>query len=333
MNTIIHTPVLFQVFNRPEKTQRVFDVIRQVKPLNLYVAADGPRAHLPSDKLKCENVREIVKKVDWDCNVRYLFQERNLGCALSQQTTLKWFFNQEEEVINIEDDGLASISFFGFAQELLERYRFDNKIVSIGSDNYGKKSGDASYFFTRFGSGIHACATWKRVYNLCEFKLDSYLEIRDTIAFRKNFVNDFAYKRMIKAFDRNIKLGGNPFDIILVYLAYKYDMLNIVPNTNLCSNIGYDFEGANNFSVKPNSRVFRLYANKERYEIDRIVHPKEINVDPKFEKAYYYYRVHQEKSPLRARFEFYIVSPVFNLLYPIYKYGKTLWKKKTLKDK
>jgi hypothetical protein len=41
----MNTPVLFLVFNRPDTTQQVFEVIRKKKPAKLYVAADGPRLH------------------------------------------------------------------------------------------------------------------------------------------------------------------------------------------------------------------------------------------------------------------------------------------------
>ena len=39
----MRTPVLFLVFNRPQKTAEVFEAIRKAKPIRLYVASDGPR--------------------------------------------------------------------------------------------------------------------------------------------------------------------------------------------------------------------------------------------------------------------------------------------------
>ena len=39
----LKTPVLFMIFNRPDTTQQVFNAIRQAKPKQLFVAADGPR--------------------------------------------------------------------------------------------------------------------------------------------------------------------------------------------------------------------------------------------------------------------------------------------------
>jgi hypothetical protein len=45
----LKTPILFILFNRPDTTQIVFDAIRNIKPLRLYVAADGPRPTVQTD--------------------------------------------------------------------------------------------------------------------------------------------------------------------------------------------------------------------------------------------------------------------------------------------
>ena len=44
------TPILLLIFNRPDITNRVFSAIREVRPTQLYVAADGPRSEYARDK-------------------------------------------------------------------------------------------------------------------------------------------------------------------------------------------------------------------------------------------------------------------------------------------
>ena len=61
-----NTPILFLVFNRPEKTQIIFDIIKKLKPKKLYISADGPRKNRIKDNLLCDQVRSIVKKINWD---------------------------------------------------------------------------------------------------------------------------------------------------------------------------------------------------------------------------------------------------------------------------
>lgn len=43
MKNFLKTPVLFIIFNRPDTTQKVFDEIKKVNPLKIFIAADGPR--------------------------------------------------------------------------------------------------------------------------------------------------------------------------------------------------------------------------------------------------------------------------------------------------
>ncbi len=54
------TPVLLLAFNRPEHTKKVLEVLRKVKPTQLYVAVDGPRLGRESDEQGCKAVRYLL---------------------------------------------------------------------------------------------------------------------------------------------------------------------------------------------------------------------------------------------------------------------------------
>ena len=54
----LNAPVLFLIFNRPETTRLVFNVIKQVKPKRLYIAGDGPRHNVEGDAEKCRHSYE-----------------------------------------------------------------------------------------------------------------------------------------------------------------------------------------------------------------------------------------------------------------------------------
>ena len=54
------TPILILIFNRPHKTEKVMEVIRQLKPLHLYIAADGPRTDKPGEAAVGAQIREIA---------------------------------------------------------------------------------------------------------------------------------------------------------------------------------------------------------------------------------------------------------------------------------
>ena len=81
---MLETPILFLVFNRPEKTSQVFELIRAAKPKKLYVSADGARASVADEFDKCQETRKLItENVDWDCELFTLFRDENLGCKIA----------------------------------------------------------------------------------------------------------------------------------------------------------------------------------------------------------------------------------------------------------
>jgi GT2 family glycosyltransferase len=100
------TSILFLIFNRPQTTEKVFQAIKDTKPPKLYIAADGPRKDKVGEREKCEETRRIATQIDWDCEVKTLFRDENLGCGKAVSDAVSWFFQNEEEDIVLEDDVL-----------------------------------------------------------------------------------------------------------------------------------------------------------------------------------------------------------------------------------
>lgn len=287
------TPVLYMVFNRPEITQESFNAIREAKPKKLYVAVDAPRVNRKDDEENQAKVIQIVKNVDWDCNVKYLIHEKNLGCSRAGIAAWNWLFSQEDRMIFVEDDGVPSVSFFYYCQELLEDYKDNDKIAYIGGVNYGMKRGEASYFFTRQCAATYAMGTWKRVYDLYEYDMASYPEYRNKKSFKEAFSNKKSYYGHLLMFDSyadSLKKGiqQNTYDVQMLYLVHKYDKYSIYPNTNMVSNIGLA-GGANN-NVDVNSAFYKAYHNRPRFELIELKHPAEISINKEFDAEMAEYR-------------------------------------------
>lgn len=282
----LKTPVLLLCFNRPEKTQRVFDSIRAARPTKLYVAVDAPREGRQDDIENNNTVKSIVKNVDWPCEAHYLCQEKNIGCAKSCVTAWNWVFEHEDRAIVIEDDGVGSLDAFYFVEDMLEKYKDDERIAYVGTVNYGPKFGEASYFFSHTPGPTYFMGTWKRVQNLYEFHLDSYNKCKRELVY--HFYNEKALlNAQFAAYVESIKQGRpyNTADLQLLYLTYKYDMLCINPNVNLTSNIG--LEGGANNAVPVNSKFYKEYGNRKTEEIDTIKHPEFIGIDYDFEEKFF----------------------------------------------
>lgn len=130
----LETPVLFLIYKRIDTTKRVFESIRQARLPRLYVAADGPRNKDETEKVKM--VREyVLNHIDWECDVRTLFRDRNLECGKAVSEAISWFFESEEMGIILEDDRLPTQGFFWFCEELLARYKDEPGIWHIGGSN------------------------------------------------------------------------------------------------------------------------------------------------------------------------------------------------------
>jgi len=238
---VLRTPVLLIIFNRPDTAQQVFDAIRQTQPRQLFVAADGPREDKDVEAEKCQRTREIVKQVDWDCELRTLFQEKNLGCGLGPATAITWFFDNVEEGIILEDDCLPHPDFFVFCETLLDYYRDDEKIMEISGDNFqrGLKRGNASYYFSAYPHG-GGWATWRRAWKRFDYGLVPPDEAKH--------VWDHQWLISIK----------------------KNNGLTVVPNVNLVSNIGYSIEATH--TTGPS-----IYANlPTKSLVFPLTHPKKI---------------------------------------------------------
>lgn len=313
----IETPVLFMVFNRPDKTRQVFEAIRSVRPKKLYVAMDHPRTGRLDDDENCAKVKAIVENVNWPCETHYLYHPENRGCTLAGKMAWDWLFSQEESMIFLEDDGLPNKSFFYFTQAMLERYRDDTRIAYVGGVNYGLKYGTKSYFFSHLPAATYAMGTWRRVYEKYEYKMESFCKPGISKKLRKCFPDSFSYNYFLPRFKKYVNQGGNTYDIQMIYLCYSTGMLSIAPNVNMVSNIGMD-GGANNHA-DVNSAIYRQFANRPRHEIEAIFDPDEIAVDEAFEKQWFNVRVLHGNSRFKIGLKLF-VKQCLGLFISKYKY-------------
>jgi len=236
---LFEVPVLFLIFNREDTTQRVFDAIRLQKPKYLYVAADGARKDKPGEAEKCQRVRDIIKQVDWDCELKTLFREENLGCKIAVSTAISWFFEQVEQGIIFEDDCLPDPSFFPFCEELLIRYKDDTRIGHISGNNFlpGIIEKDLSYDFSSCAH-IWGWATWRRVWK----NFDINLSFWDEQKAKRSFL--FCNKRAEIYFSSFIsdaltnKNNYSVWDTQYWFSLSLQNQLSIYPAVNLVTNIG-----------------------------------------------------------------------------------------------
>jgi len=243
------TPVVFIIFNRPDKTKIVFEEIRKAKPNKLLVIADGPRADRSGEDNKCREVREIIETVDWECEVIKNYSDINLGCKKRVSSGLDWAFKTVDEAIILEDDCLPHQSFFRFCQELLEKYRYDERIMIISGNNYqrGINRINYSYYFSRYPH-IWGWASWRRSWQYYDLDIKLWPEVRDNKWLDSIFHDKNIIQFWYKIFEDSFAKKTNAWDYQLSFASLVQNKLNIMPNINLISNIGFDSDATHTFN-------------------------------------------------------------------------------------
>lgn len=293
---MLDTPVLFLIFNRPETTKQVFRAIREARPRQLFVVGDGPRPHVPNDDIKVRMARDVVADIDWQCEVKMLFRDNNLGCGQGVSEGINWFFDQVEAGIILEDDCLPDKFFFEFCSVMLERYQGNHNIGHVSGNNFqnGIRRGVASYYFSAYSHNwgwASWASRWKRFnYNILDFDAQLLAERLHNYGFYEQEIDFWnrAFRNLEKSKSVDI------WDYQWQYSMWMADLLSILPNQNLVENIGFGHEATHTTYAPPD-------IPKVLTTIDRnIEHPDEIIVDAEADhytfRKYYQVKVAPSRS-------------------------------------
>lgn len=250
-NQPLNTAVLFLVFNRLDTTKQVFDAIQKAKPPRLYIAADGARKTKEGEEQKVELVRDfILSNIDWECEVKTLFQQQNLGCKIAVSTAIDWFFSNEEMGIILEDDCLPNSDFFRFCEEQLVRYKEDQRIGHICGCNFqgNLRRGESDYYYSKI-THVWGWASWRRVWkyydvDMKDFELARDMDYLSALTENKKLKKSF-YDLLRKTFKGQI----DTWDYQYFHSNLMNGFLSIIPNNNMISNIGFSSEATHTIDV------------------------------------------------------------------------------------
>lgn len=246
------TPILLITFNRPDHTRRVLTEILKQEPQSLYVCQDGAREGNENDRIKCQEVRDVVKELTsvYKTNHQHfalhtLYQSKNLGCGPGPATGITWFFENVEQGIVMEDDCLPSETLMAFEAELLEKYKDDERISLITGTNALSKwrSYKYDYIFSRTGGmTMGSWASWGRAWKHFDWELKDWANpiIKERIF---QILGADRYAEIAPLYD---KIYANPprdaWDYQWAFARTLLDSYSIVSTVNQMSNIGFGEE-------------------------------------------------------------------------------------------
>lgn len=234
------TPILLLGFNRPNLFAELLKTIREISPTKLYIAIDGPRDGNTDDSVKVEETSSCINLIDWNCSLKVLKRDKNLGCGLAVSSAISWVMQTELKVIILEDDVRPNRSFFEFCSQALNHFADNERIMSIGGHSTIEISSKKDAFRLSKYPEIWGWATWKRSWDLYEFSLTNLPKI--------------SFRQLLSLHDGNLILAAqssinfrkirshsiDTWGYQLVYTSFLYDKLHLLPNCNLTENLGFD---------------------------------------------------------------------------------------------
>ena len=281
-NGPLNTAVLFLVFNRLDTTKQVFEAIKKAAPPRLYIASDGDRKHVLDEDKKVRLIRDfLLNNINWDCEVKTLFREENLGCKYAVSGAIDWFFENEEMGIILEDDCLPSQSFFWYCEELLIKYKENTNINLISGNGMGALFHpiNEDYTFIKYPL-IWGWASWRRVWKNYDVMIKTWPQNKLKILRSISDINQT--KRYWKhSFDAVYNNKIDTWDFQFVYLLALQEAKCIIPKINLIKNIGFGVDATHSSNLNDKN------ANVENYELNfPLSHPKIINPNHKIGNYY-----------------------------------------------
>lgn len=235
-------PVVLMMFNRPDQTRAVFDRVAAVRPKQLFVIADGPRADHPADAHECRASLSILDRVNWNCDLQTNVSETNLGCGRRISSGLDWVFDRVDRAVILEDDCVPDPSFFRFCAELLERYKDDARIRTISGHSVlsGRARTNWSYHFSTFHR-TWGWATWRRSWRKLDMAMRLWPQVRDE-GWLVDMVGGVGSKsakfwgvRFEATYAGRIDSWAYPY----LFSCWLDHSLAVIPDRNLVHNIGF----------------------------------------------------------------------------------------------
>ncbi len=325
----IDIPVALIFFNRPEQFAKVFETVKKAAPSQLFLIQDGARENNKKDIENIKKCREILKGIDWECEINQDFSEENLGCGKRIYTGLSKCFEKVDRLVILEDDCVPSQSFFPFCYEVLEKYKNDDRVGLVtGMNHLGEfNEVESDYFFSLVGS-IAGWATWKRSWELTNYDLSVITDDKDAMRWLKQFqdygsTRNKVYNVVLKKKEM-LDNGGKLSSWSTQFGIYQIlqSKLIVVPRVNLMSNIGLTEESANSVSdIKFIPKGLRKLYELKLYEMEfPLKHPKYV-----FNDIEYCHRVDDIMRPKKSVARLRLIESLWLRL--IHGDAKNLFKK------
>jgi hypothetical protein len=246
--------VAYIIYNRPRVTEVTFARLRQQRPARLFIIADGPRNDRPGDAAACAEVRDIVSRIEWPCDVTRDYSDRNMGCRARVSSGLNNVFSHVDAAVVLEDDCVPAPDFFAYAGELLQRYMADERVAHVSGGQYwaGRPRRDGSYYFSKYPH-IWGWATWARAWRHYDDAMTFWPALRTSERWRRLMPASAERRHWTRLLDRayagRIDSWGYPW----IAAVWHQGGMTATPWVNLVRNVGVGSDATHTVDPDPSA--------------------------------------------------------------------------------
>ncbi|HJP62278.1 MAG TPA: hypothetical protein VJ844_02495 [Mucilaginibacter sp.] len=242
-------PIALFVYNRPEHTRRTLSYLQKnllAEESRLFIFSDGPKSE--ADRLKVEQVRQLLKEVSGFKSVKIEERKGNLGLANSIISGVTKLVNEYDKVITFEDDLLSSPYTLQYFNESLTRYANEEKVMHVGAYMYNLPNKKLPQTFFYRAATSWGWATWARAWKDFEPDIDTLMG-----KFDKEKIHRFSIEGNMNFWKQmeQFKAGKNNSWAIRWYASiFLKNGLTLNPSHSLVHNIGHDGSGVHSNNEK-----------------------------------------------------------------------------------
>lgn len=246
MESKIDIAILIIIFNRPDFSALLLKQLEILKPTKLYIVSDGARDE--QEKIIVEESRMIFNTIGWKCDIKYNYATYNMGLKNRIISGIDWVFENEEQLIILEDDCIPHPDFFPFCETMLAKYKNDENVMCINGCNLNQIltiNNNASYFFSRYANSW-GWATWRDSWNKFDRDLKGLHDTDINTKFKRVLPSGLRARLYWKYIFSKVQSSHiNSWAFRWMFTLFENNAFAIVPKINLISNKGADSRSTN----------------------------------------------------------------------------------------
>lgn len=259
-------PICLFTYNRLAETKQTIEALQKnflASESELFIFSDGGE-----DKesiIKVNTVRAYLQCINGFKKVEIFHSNTNKGLADSVIDGVTKIVEEYGKVIVLEDDLKTSPNFLDYMNLCLEKYEFENIIISISGHSNLKNLANSYNYDVAFGlrASSWGWATWKDRWEKVDWEVKTYN------SFKFNLLKRIKFNRggsdLSHMLDKQMKGKINSWAVRFCFHQFNKNMFDVIPFVTKVQNVGFgddaqncDLEILNDELDNSNNNSFKL---------------------------------------------------------------------------